>query len=244
MAIQKLQRYRGFILTPVGLQKLQEGIRKLETQTRIRCSPQKLSQQVQLIHPDGIHPGTVRKILRCKEGVDRSSIALVFEVLKLTLEEGDYVHLLANQELTLSWQSSISSAKVPQDWGEAIDVSVFYGRSQELQQLKQWLLSDRCRLIAILGMGGIGKTALSVKFAQQMQHHFDYTIWRSLRNAPKVGDILAQMIQFLSNQQEIKLPNSVGDLIARLIKYLRSSRCLLILDNVEAILQSRWSNAS
>jgi predicted ATPase len=66
-----------------------------------------------------------------------------------------------------------------------------------LAQLEQWL-SEECRAIAILGMGGIGKTALAVKFAQQVQHQFDYLIWRSLRNAPPIEDVLAELIQFLS----------------------------------------------
>jgi hypothetical protein len=244
MTAQKLRRYRGFILTPIGLQKLQAGIRHLELQTKIRCSPQKLSQQAQLIDPDGIYPGTVRKILYSQEGVDKSSIDLIFKVLKLTLEEGDYAHVRKCQELSLNWQSTASEKVVAenitncrQDWGEAIDVSVFYDRTAELTQLEQWLLEE-CRLVAILGMGGIGKTALAVKFAQQMQHQFDYLIWRSLRNAPPVKDVLAELIQFLSDRQETDLPNRVGDRIARLLKYLCSSRCLIVLDNAEAILRS------
>lgn len=163
------------------------------------------------------------------------------------MEEGDYAHVRKYQELSLNGQS-ISSQKVVvenitncyQDWGEAIDVSVFYGRTAELTQLEQWVLDDNCRLVAILGMGGIGKTALAVKFAQQMQHQFDFLIWRSLRNAPPIKDTLADLIQFLSNHQETELPNRVGDSIAQLIKYLRSSRCLIVLDNVEAILRSGY----
>jgi WD40 repeat protein len=127
-----------------------------------------------------------------------------------------------------------------QDWGEAIDVSVFYGRIEELATLKHWIAGDRCRLVALLGMGGIGKTALSIKLAEQIQNEFEYVIWRSLRNAPPIKELLLSLIQFLSNQQEnqIQLPQDVDGRISRLLYYLRSSRCLVLLDNAEAILQS------
>jgi DNA replication protein DnaC len=64
-----------------------------------------------------------------------------------------------------------------------MDVSVFYGRTQELATLENWIVCDRCRLVAFLGMVGIGKTALSIKLIQQIQANFEYVIWRSVRNA-------------------------------------------------------------
>ncbi|OUL34176.1 hypothetical protein BV372_14600 [Nostoc sp. T09] len=124
------------------------------------------------------------------------------------------------------------------DWGEAVDVSVFYGRAEELAKLEKWVVQERCRVVAVLGMGGIGKTSLSIKLAQKIQGEFDYVIWRSLRNAPPIQDILADLIKFISHQQQIDLPPDVGERISLLIEYLRSSRCLLILDNAESIFQS------
>ncbi len=47
-----------------------------------------------------------------------------------------------------------------QDWGDAIDGELFYDRTAELSTLEQWLVDDHCRLVVLLGMGGIGKTAL------------------------------------------------------------------------------------
>ncbi|HEY9638295.1 MAG TPA: hypothetical protein V6D14_33205 [Coleofasciculaceae cyanobacterium] len=73
-----------------------------------------------------------------------------------------------------------------QDWGEAPDVSKFYGRIEELKQLKQWIIDERCRLVVLLAQGGIGKTALSVKLAQEIQGDFEYVIWRSLRESPPI----------------------------------------------------------
>ena len=93
-------------------------------------------------------------------------------------------------------------------------------------------------MVVLLGMGGIGKTALAAKLAQLLQNQFEYVIWRSLRNAPPLEEILAQLIQFLSNQQQINLPNNLDGRILRLLNYLRSSRCPLVLDNAESILQA------
>ena len=37
---------------------------------------------------------------------------------------------------------------------------------------------------------------------------FDYIVWRSLRNAPPLMEIFAEIVQFLSDQQPTALPNS------------------------------------
>ncbi|MBR8834362.1 MAG: CHAT domain-containing protein [Stigonema ocellatum SAG 48.90 = DSM 106950] len=138
-------------------------------------------------------------------------------------------------------QTRYSAAKTTrkrQDWGDAIDVSAFYGRTEELAQLEQWVVHDQSRLITLFGMGGIGKTALSVKLAQLLEDEFEYLIWRSLRNAPTLPELLTDLINFFSHQQERVFPETVDAKIARLIEYLRSARCLLVLDNVESILSS------
>jgi DNA-binding CsgD family transcriptional regulator len=124
------------------------------------------------------------------------------------------------------------------DWGEAPDVPTFYGREQEVNDLQQWIIEENCRLVALVGLGGIGKTALAKKLAEKIQEggKFDRLIWRSLRNAPTpeklVEDLLESLGSLSSNQ-----PQDIDSQISQLIEGLRESRCLLILDDFETILQ-------
>ncbi|WAL61492.1 WD40 domain-containing protein [Thermocoleostomius sinensis] len=134
--------------------------------------------------------------------------------------------------------TNVDRPATQQDWGEAPEVSTFYGRMDELATLTQWITVDRCRLIVILGMGGMGKTTLAVKLAEQIQGEFEYVIWRSLLNAPPIEELLQELIQFLSNQQEIHLPDTLEGRLSRLIQYLNQHRCLVLLDNFESTLQS------
>ncbi|WP_225912815.1 NB-ARC domain-containing protein [Nostoc flagelliforme] len=124
------------------------------------------------------------------------------------------------------------------DWQEAPDVSVFYGRSEELLQLRQWILEERCRLVGLLGIGGIGKSTLAVKLGLQIQSEFEVMVWRSLLNAPPVEEQITNILQFLlwALRKEMVIPESFDRKLSKLMECLQSNRCLLILDNVETIL--------
>jgi hypothetical protein len=140
--------------------------------------------------------------------------------------------------------SKIAIGRQQEDWGDAPDVSVFYGRTEELTTLNQWIVSDNCRLVALLGLAGTGKTTLSVKLAKQVQNEFDFVIWRSLRSTPVAEEFLANLIQLFSQQQKTNFPLAepskridLNGKISRLVEYFRQRRCLLILDDFEAILK-------
>jgi WD40 repeat protein/transcriptional regulator with XRE-family HTH domain len=123
-----------------------------------------------------------------------------------------------------------------QDWGEAPDLGSFHGRAQELATLTSWTLSDRCRVVALLGLGGIGKTALAARLAQDLASQFACLFWRSLRNALPFEEWLRGAAGFLSDQQQTTLPESLDARLAVLLDLLRAQRCLLVLDNWETVL--------
>ncbi|MBN3888072.1 MAG: ATP-binding protein [Nostoc sp. JL31] len=228
---QQSRSKRGVILTTLGWQRLQEAQRSWENEKNfgVAYTIEALSDRT------GLDPSTVSKVTDREAGVDRRTLERFFRAFDLELHKNDY----AKPEVVSVKQQEIITYS-NQNWGEAPDVSVFYGRTQELQQLEKWIISDRCRLITLIGLGSIGKTTLSVKLAQQLREQFDYVIWQSLLNAPPLLEMLATLVQFLSNGEETDLPKNIPYRINRLLEYLRSSRCLVVLDNAESIDFSRW----
>ncbi|WP_230966319.1 NB-ARC domain-containing protein [Nostoc sp. NZL] len=82
-------------------------------------------------------------------------------------------------------------------WDNAVDTSVFYGRETGLAQLWQWIMAEGCRVVGLLGIGGIGKSTIAVKSALGMQAEFEIVMWRSLSNAPPLEELLSNLLKFL-----------------------------------------------
>jgi len=55
-------------------------------------------------------------------------------------------------------------------------------------------------VISVLGLGGIGKSALVVSLMHQLAEHFEVVIWRSLRDAPTCETFLDNCIKVIAPQ--------------------------------------------
>ena len=133
--------------------------------------------------------------------------------------------------------SSASQPRTRMDWVGALDVSGFQGREVELAELSQWILQEHCRLIAILGMGGIGKSSLISLLGKQLAPQFAAVLWRSVRDAPSCEGLIADCITFCCDAPPTDFPYSFEQRIDRLVACLQERRCLLVLDNLETLLK-------
>lgn len=122
------------------------------------------------------------------------------------------------------------------------DTNAFCGRKDELFTLERWIIEDHCRLITLLGMGGIGKSALAAKLTKQVQDRFDFVIWRSLTGVSSEKDILTSLLNFFDCPERMVASMSLEDKLLSLIEFFRNHRCLVILDNAESILQLSENN--
>src|SRR5437588_5727539 len=115
------------------------------------------------------------------------------------------------------------------EWGDALAVPTFYGRERELAALSQWVLQERCRVVSVLGLSGIGKSALAVSLMYRLAEHFEVVIWRSLRDAPSCEALLDDCLQVLAPQPLSLVPADCERRISLLLAHMRTSRVLLVL---------------
>jgi transcriptional regulator with XRE-family HTH domain len=224
-----LGRERGIVLSPQGWQRFQVAKHQAESDEIWG----KHFTQENLSDRTGLSLNTLYRILKRELGVDRQSLEYLFGAFGLELTKVDHISAIATSE-----EADRQQENSHQDWDSAVDTSVFYGREQELVQLWQWIVCNRCRVVGVLGMEGIGKSLIALKAALQMQFEFEIVVWRSLTHAPSLTDLLSSLLKFLMPLygEDLVIPPTLDEKFSKLMEYLRSRRCLLMLDNVEIIL--------
>ena len=110
----------------------------------------------------------------------------------------------------------------------------FIGREIEIAKLTTLFADPACRLITLVGPGGIGKTRLAIQTAAEHSERFAHGVWlvslAPLAAPESLLPAIADTLKLVSYGQE--------DLKSSLLHFLRERKLLLALDNFEHLLDA------
>ncbi len=110
---------------------------------------------------------------------------------------------------------------------------LFFGRAAELDQIAARLADPACRLLTVLGPGGMGKTLLAIEAGRAQAEHFADGVWFVDLASVHAPDLIVDaMLRVLALP-----PSAPGAANARLLAHLCPRQLLLVLDNFEHLLE-------
>lgn len=190
-----------------------------------------------------------------RKKLDRQQIVRYLHLVQISMEghreiaqlfpRGDEFHKeLASGSSPIEDPESFAWSRTQVDWDDAPDpdADFFCDRPLESQQLTDLLIKHRCRLVALLGIVGTGKTWFAARLirdlVQTKPEAFEFVKWHSLQNLggpPNIVKLLQEWLVFLRSDQA-QLTDDITDLRRHLYDKVKNHRCLFVLDGFQALL--------
>ncbi|XBI06327.1 disease resistance protein RPM1 [Aegilops tauschii subsp. strangulata] len=176
----------------------------------------------------------------------RSLLSLNQIAFKVKEIEKDLSHLsetktrwvLVNNEDTSSSDYIVKRSQELANISRCLEEEDLVGVDKKRELLQQWLAGDQLErsVIALLGMGGLGKTALAANVYRNVREKFQCHAWVSISQTYSREDVLRNIIKELSRDKDSVLSNTAGMDITclqeTLKKFLEQHKYLIILDDV------------
>lgn len=110
----------------------------------------------------------------------------------------------------------------------------FLGRQAELADIARRLADPECRLLTLLGPGGVGKTRLAIEAARQQEGKVpDGVAFVELASLSRVADVPPAIVAVMG-----LTPGGQAEPWAHLCHLLQHRQMVLVLDNLEHLLES------
>jgi predicted ATPase/DNA-binding SARP family transcriptional activator len=109
----------------------------------------------------------------------------------------------------------------------------FVGREWEMEAITEQLAIPDCRLLTLVGPGGIGKTRLALAAAERLLDTFAHGVFFVSLTALTTADSIAPTI---AGEMGLQISGSQQDADQELMNFLREKQFLLVLDNFEHLL--------
>ena len=182
------------------------------------------------------------KIQEALEKIHRGNDLLVLHQTTHHVDTGDQI-LQEISKLNVTPVTSSYSYGVCLGLAPQVAADAFVGRTSELQQLHNWLSpksqSTGQRIVSIVGMGGMGKTQLSLAYVRNYADHYSSVFWVNAKDETSLRQSMIDLsaIVFLesnslvtanSDDEKVKV-----DKVRRWLSDSQNDQWLLIFDNYD-----------
>ncbi|WP_083617834.1 tetratricopeptide repeat protein, partial [Planktothrix serta] len=106
------------------------------------------------------------------------------------------------------------------------------GREKEIEQLKDWIRDPEITLMGIEGTGGLGKTSLAEKVFDELKTEYS-GYWADVSTGAIFTEVARKVLEYFN----FPIPQQETELVQALISCLQQTKCLLVFDNLETLLQ-------
>lgn len=155
----------------------------------------------------------------------------------VTLRAQRAAPLPENPSTSISSQTATSTLKALQTVQLHLPTQTtpFVSREAERAELAELLADPACRLLTLLGPGGIGKTRLAIQVARDVAETFEHGVYfislATVTGTESIIPTVADALQIFGLQREQKATTT------KLYDFLREKHLLLVLDNIEHLLE-------
>ncbi|MDD4376176.1 MAG: NB-ARC domain-containing protein [Clostridia bacterium] len=126
------------------------------------------------------------------------------------------------------------------------DDTTYIGREKEIAEIKKLIIDKRFKILSIIGEGGVGKTATTVKVLYDLleEEKFDYEaiIWSTLKTQQldkisftQIKDCISSFADLSSKITQFIPCDSTLSPEENIIEFAKNFKTLLVLDNLETI---------
>lgn len=210
---------------------LDELVHLLEAQSDYRSALHH-ARQLRRLHP--LREGPYRQLMRLYSlSGDRASAVETFrQCQRLLRDELGVEPSAATRELYARIVATDGPARPLHNLPRQL--TSFVGREEELAAIRRRFQEDGCRLLTLVGPGGMGKTRLALEAASRLVDHFQDGAFFVPLEAVAAPHLLvtavAEALDFSFYRPD--------DLKQQLIAYLGEKQILLVLDNFEHMLDA------
>ena len=188
----------------------------------------------------GCSLATIVKIESDERRPSRQIAELLAQVLEIPLDQHDLFLKVARQQKGVDRLEGISPPPAPaldpfssaSPAGPPLPVTALIGREHEVQMILRQFRDPGCRLLTLIGPGGVGKTRLALEVAQRLQGESD----QAVRFVSFAGTGAPEfMVPAIADSLGIVF-SGMAEPKAQLLNSLRAKQVLLVLDNLEHLL--------